>query len=432
MSKFIIKSMGCKSNQFEGQIITEKLINKGFEQVSDIKEADFYILNSCTVTHKSDKEVLYILRNAKHTNKQIKTILTGCLAQVDKDELQKEKYIDYIYGNDDKFQIGELLQQNNHVAVSDIMALNKFNPQILVDSSKTRVSLKIQDGCDYRCSYCIIPFARGKSRSANLDFITEQINHYSKLGFKEVVLTGIHIGQWGIEFDKTFLDLVKAIENETDIPRYRVGSLNPTEINPELLKFLQNSNRFCPHFHLSLQSACNRTLKSMNRFYTVTEYLDQIEYIYDNFNHPYMGSDIIAGFVGETEDDFNITIENLKSSKLSKIHTFPYSIRHNTIAEKMVGHLSDKTKEYRAKIIKEISKEKLNTFLNSNIGTIQEVLIEKHNDKHINKLKGVSKNYINVLLDKNYTEKEMNNMHNTIQKVKLTRIDGEKMYGTIE
>ena len=279
------------------------------------------------------------------------------------------------------------------------MKSSDFCKVTLNDTTKTRISLKIQDGCDNRCSYCIIPYGRGKSRSADSDFIINEINRYSCLGYKEVVLTGIHIGLWGKDFNKELLDLLKDIEEKTTIPRYRLGSLNPLEITSEMLDFLETSEKFCPHFHLSLQSACNKTLKRMNRHYSVEYYLDQIEDIVSRFNKPFLGSDIIAGFVGETEEDFNITVENLKKSKLSQIHTFPYSIRKSTIAEKMEGHLPEKVKEERAGIIKEISKEKYQAFLDSNIGSEQEILIEKRPDKN-GKFKGVTRNNITLKLDK--------------------------------
>ncbi len=200
---------------------------------------------------------------------------------------------------------------------------------------------------------------------------------------------------WG---EGNILPLLKEIEERTSIPRYRLGSLNPHEITPELLDFLQTSEKFCPHFHLSLQSACNKTLKRMNRHYTVEYYLDQIEDIVSRFEKPFLGSDIIAGFCGETEEDFTTTVENLKRSKLSQIHTFPYSIRKGTIAEKLDGHLPDKVKEERAGIIKQISAEKFNLFVQENIGREEEVLIEKRLSKR-GKYKGVTRNYLTVELD---------------------------------
>ena len=407
MKKFYLKSMGCKSNQFEGQIVVQNLVEAGYQEVKKQEDADYYILNSCSVTHKSDNEALYLLRHAHSIG--LKTILTGCVAQIEKEKLLEEPFIDFVYGNEDKFKIAELLKENKEFAVKDLMSEQEFCKVTLEDTTKTRISLKIQDGCDNRCSYCVIPYGRGKSRSAASDFIINEINKYVEHGYKEVILTGIHIGLWGKEFDKEILDLLKEIEVKTKIPRYRLGSLNPHEITPELLNFLQSSEKFCPHFHLSLQSACNRTLKRMNRHYSVEFYLDQIEDIVSRFERPFLGSDIIAGFVGETEEDFLTTVENLKKSKLSQIHTFPYSIRKGTIAEKMEGHLPDKIKDERATIIKKISAEKYQEFVNSNIGKEAEVLIEKRPDKS-GKFKGVTRNYLTVLLD----DGEFNTLKNVV------------------
>lgn len=423
---FILKSMGCKSNQFEGSLIIEHLIKDGFVQVKKLTEAEYFILNSCSVTHKSDTEALYLLRNAKHTNPNIKTVITGCTAQLEKDNLLKLDYVDYVFGNDDKFNISKFLLNDIKTEVTDIMTLGLFNYQSLDDVSKTRFSLKIQDGCDNRCAYCVIPFARGKSRSADTEFIIEQINKASDKGFKEVVFTGIHIGQWGIEKHQSLIDLLREVESKTKIERYRLGSLNPLEITNDLLDLLQQSDKFCPHFHLSLQSACNKTLKSMNRFYKVEDYLEQIEDIISRFDKPFLGSDIIAGFVGETDEDFAITVENLKKSKLSKIHTFPYSIRKGTQAEKMEGHLPDSVKHERAEIIKKISAEKYELFLNQNLNTVHEVLIEKHPDKHSGMLKGMTKNYLNVLID---GIENQENYFNTLHKVKLVQINKDKFLG---
>lgn len=407
MKKFYLKSMGCKSNQFEGQIVVQNLVEAGYQEVKKQEDADYYILNSCSVTHKSDNEALYLLRHAHSIG--LKTILTGCVAQIEKEKLLEEPFIDFVYGNEDKFKIAELLKENKEFAVKDLMREQEFCKVTLEDTTKTRISLKIQDGCDNRCSYCVIPYGRGKSRSAASDFIINEINKYVEHGYKEVILTGIHIGLWGKEFDKEILDLLKEIEVKTKIPRYRLGSLNPHEITPELLNFLQSSEKFCPHFHLSLQSACNRTLKRMNRHYSVEFYLDQIEDIVSRFERPFLGSDIIAGFVGETDEDFVTTVENLKKSKLSQIHTFPYSIRKGTIAEKMEGHLPDKIKDERATIIKKISAEKYQEFVNSNIGKEAEVLIEKRPDKS-GKFKGVTRNYLTVLLD----DGEFNTLKNVV------------------
>ena len=425
MKKFYIHTMGCKSNQFEGAVIEENLSKNGFSKVFQIEDADFCILNSCSVTHKSDNEALYFLRNAKHKNPLVKTVLTGCLAQIEKEKLLQFDFIDCVIGNDEKLNLCEYLDKE--FAVADIMNLDKFNKIVLEDISKTRIGLKIQDGCDNRCSYCIIPFARGKSRSADIDFIVEQINNFAKHGFKEVVLTGIHIGQWGKDIGLSLLDLLINIEERTSIQRYRLGSLNPLEINEELLEYLSNSKKFCPHFHLSLQSACNKTLKSMNRFYTVEKYLDQIEKINSMFDLPFLGSDIITGFAGETDDDFAITQMNLEASGLTQIHTFPYSIREGTVGAKMQNQIEQSVKDNRATVVKNISKKKYVEFINKNLGSIREVLIEKRPDKNTGMLKGVTRNYLTVYLDSSDID-----LCNTLQTVKITELKDSKVYGILQ
>ena len=533
MERFLIKTMGCKSNQLEGVLIEENLIKNGFEKAEKIAAADFFILNSCTVTHKSDNEAFQILSRAKKQNPQITTVLTGCIAQVEKENLLKNPSIDIVLGNDEKLNAAKFLnlysvkeyketgnreqeteergidvlkdrgiaslkshtsihpafhnskdhspKKTNGYFVGEIETLDSFHQVLLQDTKKTRASLKIQDGCDHRCSYCIIPFARGKNRSADLDFILEQIKIYKNAGFKEIMLTGIHIGQWGCgshsaeetvkyrfreveagvglrkqdeqgelndgdvrvclanstgaieqKEQKNLLNLLQEIEHHTTIERFRLGSLNPLEINNEMLEFLKTSEKFCPHFHLSLQSMCNKTLKSMNRHYSVEQALDLIEKISEIFPLGFIGSDIIAGFVGESEEDFQTTIENLKKSKLTQIHTFPYSVRKGTAAEKFGGHLPQKIKDERAKVIKEISAQKFAEFLRANLNSVQEVLIEKNLDRKTGMFKGLSRNYINVSIKSENSwrtsmpdqlpEGDFNSIRNTIQKVKIESI----------
>ena len=426
MKRFLIHTMGCKSNQFEGAVIEENLIKSGFEKVKKFENADIYILNSCSVTHKSDSEALYLLRNAKHKNPNIITILTGCLAQIEKEKLLKNDFIDFVVGNDEKLELENFLNSQEKLQAADIMQLEKFHEVRLEDMTKTRASLKIQDGCDNRCSYCIIPFAHGNSRSADINFVIDGINNFVRHGFKEVVFTGIHIGLWGKERGLTLLDLLKEVETRTELIRYRLGSLNPLEITGELLEFLAQSDKFCPHFHLSLQSACNKTLESMNRFYKVEDYLKQIEKINGMFDLPFLGSDIITGFAGETDEDFEITRENLEKSGLSQIHTFPYSIRKGTKGAAMPHQVDEKVREERAAVVKAISARKYNEFIQKNLGTVREVLIEKHPDKSDGMLKGVTRNYLTVHLNSNNL-----NLTNTLCEVQLTGYKDGKVYGKV-
>lgn len=424
MKKFNIHTMGCKSNQFESAIIEENLIEHGYKKVQNIEDADIYILNSCSVTHKSDNEAMYLLRSAKHKNPNILTIATGCMAQIEKEELLKNDFIDFVIGNDEKLHLYDYINSDERFSANDILKQTEFNKVELFDTTKTRASLKIQDGCDNRCTYCIIWKARGKSRSADSEFIVNQINNFAKHGFKEVMLTGIHIGQWGKEFGLSLLDLLKEIEEKTTIERYRLGSLNPPEITDEMLEFLKTSKKFCPHFHLSLQSANDKTLRSMNRFYKTEDYLKLIEKINETFENPFLGSDVIAGFAGETEEDFEITRKNLLSSGLTQIHTFPYSKRKGTIGAEMENQVPDDVKHSRATIIKEISKEKLNKFTEKNLGKTLEILIEKHPDKHSQNLKGMTRNYLTVQIPSDRTD-----LFNTLQMVKLVKFEKGKIYG---
>lgn len=426
MKTFYIHTMGCRANQFESAIIEEKLIDKGLIKVDKIQEADIYVLNSCSVTHKSDNEALYLLRAAKHKNPSIINVLTGCFAQIEKDELLKYDFIDYVLGNNEKLNMYEYLISETKFSAQDVLEMSEFNAVELHDTTKTRAAVKIQDGCDNRCTYCIIWKARGKSRSAKPDFIINQINNFSKNGFKEVMITGIHIGQWGKEFDLSLIDLLKEIEEKTTIERYRLGSLNPPEITPELLDFLKNSKKFCPHFHLSLQSANDKTLKSMNRFYKTDFYLSLIDKINETFDLPFLGSDIIVGFAGETEEDFEITKNNLQKSGLTQIHTFPYSIRKGTIGENLPNQVEENVKTSRANLVKAISKNKYNKFVEKNIGKVQEIIIEKHRDKHTGNLKGLTRNYLSVQV---VSDEE--NLYNTIQNVKITKVENGLIFAEI-
>lgn len=417
MKKFIIKTLGCKTNQVESALIAEILSNNGYEETNNLKDADYYILNSCSVTHIADSKNLSYIRHAKRENPEIKVVVTGCMAQLEKENLLKIKEIDFVIGNYEKNDIAEILLKNNKCNVSDIFSHDNFRYEKLHQTSRTRASVKIQDGCNNRCSYCTIPFARGKNRSNSIENIIEQINHFADEGYYETVLTGIHIGQWGEDFKekKELRILLEEIE-KTNIKRYRLGSLNPMELSQDFIDFLSQSEKFCPHFHLSLQSVCDKTLKAMNRKYSAAMIKELVDYINLKFKYAFIGSDIIAGFPGETIEDFNITYNNLKDLSLSKIHVFPYSRRKGTIADKMQNQIEDTEKKHRVHLIQEISNIKLYEFLNRNLNTENEVIIEKLRDKKTNMLKGITKNYINVLIDADDKYKD------TLQKITLTKL----------
>ncbi len=420
MKTFCIKSLGCKQNQLEGQIIQDELERLGYIQVS-LAKADLYILNSCTVTSHSDSQVNYLINYAKRKNPKIKIILTGCVAQTHK--LHKNfKYsgADLVLGNSEKINIEKYIQklfeEKNKFFVEDIFKQKNFENKFLINPKSTRVSIKIQDGCNNRCSYCIIPYARGNSRSNSIENIISQINLVANKGIKEIVLTGIHIGQWGLELNKTLLDLLKKIE-KTDIHRYRLGSLYVDEIDDEMIEFLKNSKKFCPHFHLSLQSLCTSVLKRMNRRYTADEAMRLIDKLHNNFDLPYLGCDIIVGFPEETDEEFEITYKNLKEAKLSSIHCFPYSKRENTPAFYMKNQIQNNVKTRRAEMVFQLSNELNKNFLMQNKGKKAEILIEKKSPK-TGLYTAITRNYIKI-----HIKDAANNLQHSLRTVDLGEFD---------
>lgn len=413
---FYLKSLGCKQNQLEGQIIENELLECGFIKASKFQDADIYILNSCSVTSHSDSQVNYLLNKAKRLKPEIKTVLTGCCAQTHK--LHKNfNYggIDLVLGNIEKMNIKKymenLFKDEKKLFVADIMKQKDFENKFLINPSSTRVNIKIQDGCNNRCSYCIIPYARGNSRSNSVENIIKQINLVEQNGIKEIVLTGIHIGQWGSEFNLTLLDLLKKIE-KTSIPRYRLGSLYIDELDNEIIKFLSKSSKFCPHFHLSLQSVCDKTLKNMNRRYCTEDIFKVVEKLHKSFTNPYLGCDIIVGFPYEDDEDFNQTYTNLEKLKMSQIHCFPYSKRENTPAYSM-PQIQEKIKTQRAKKVMDLSKKLHQEFLNQNKNTTQEILVEKKSPKTA-LYSAITRNYIKI-----HFKSENNNLRHTLKVVNL-------------
>lgn len=420
-NKFCIKSLGCKTNHIEGQLIEQELVKAGFKKVNDQAECDFFILNTCSVTSHADSQARYIIKQFRLKNPAAKVVLTGCYPQtaVNPEELNA----DIILGNNEKLKILDYLKPNLKYAnngIKQIYVENIFNVKEFADKNlefldTTRPSIKIQEGCSNRCSYCIIPYARGNSRSGSAESIINQVNSLADKGYKEVVLVGIHIGEWGKEWGKTLIDLLKELEN-TRILRYRLGSLYVTEITDEMIEFLKNSKKFCPHFHLSLQSLCDKTLKGMNRFYTKEYAINVINKLHLNFNFPFLGCDIITGFPGETEENFKETYEALKLAKLSFIHSFPYSRRNGTAACNMPNQVYEHIKKERTKTLIKLSEELHNNFLEQNKNTVQEVLFQKFNPK-IGKYMGLTRNYIKVYVTPKGEDK---NLWNTVQTLSLT------------
>ena len=386
MPKFVVKSLGCKLNQLEGQIIAERLSEIDFEQTKDIKKANYFILNSCTVTGSADSEVNYILNKAKRENPDIIRILAGCVVDAEIENVQNSAEI--VLKNSEKLKIAEILKDKKQEFEDEFLYATIKNP------TSSRVNVKIQDGCNNSCAYCIIPKARGKSRSNSVKNIISQIEKIVEKGRDEVILTGIHIGLWGQENGQNLVDLLKEIE-KTEIKRYRLGSLYVNEISDELIEFLKNSKKFCPHFHLSLQSMTDKTLKNMNRFYSVQDELNTIQKLHKNFDLPFLGADIIVGFPMETNEDFIETLENVKRAKLTKVHVFPYSKRPNTIAEKMPEQIDEGIKKERARKLIKVSDKLKAEFIGKNIGRELSVIFEEKIQKDGTR-KGITENYIEI------------------------------------
>ncbi|MDD3150428.1 MAG: tRNA (N(6)-L-threonylcarbamoyladenosine(37)-C(2))-methylthiotransferase MtaB [Candidatus Gastranaerophilales bacterium] len=435
MRKIAITTLGCKANQLESSAILEDFVDNGWKSVDFKEKADIYILNTCTVTSKSDSESRYLIRKAKNTNSEATIIVTGCYAQISQDEIVNLEQPDYLIGNASKLKIFDILKSYDFkkpyqtiVINSDIMQETEFfNKQISTSSGKTRANLKIQDGCNNRCSYCIIPYARGKSRSNSLKNLLNQVEILTETGYKEIVLTGIHLGQWGLDFkpQKSLYDFLITLEKTESLERYRLSSLNPLEFSNELINLLINSKKFCRHLHISLQSMDNTILKAMNRFYSTEQACDLINLFVQKIPEISIGGDIIVGFPGETDELFENTYNNIKKLPISYMHIFPYSIREGTSAAVMKNQIPDNIKKYRTKILKELIFEKNQKFKKSFIEKTLNVLIELKRDKKTGLLKGISDNYLTVLTDNDDSYK------NKITQIKILGINGQNLIGEI-
>lgn len=416
MTSFLIKTFGCKTNQTESAVMEEKLLDAGFKAALNIESCDFYIFNSCAVTKEAEKKLFQTIKSVKHKNPLIKIILTGCYAQLNPNDTNP--LIDKIIGINEKPDIVTILKSKERVFANDINSCRDFRYEKLSRFNRTRATIKIQDGCNNRCSYCTICLARGLSRSCKTENVIEQINELTKNGYNEIVLTGIHVGQWGLDFSprQSLKNLFEEIE-KTDAKTVRIGSLDPNELTDELIDFLTTSNKFCPHFHLSLQSLCDKTLRNMNRHYNFEKIKNVIQKLNDKFDHVFLGCDIIVGFPNETEDDFNETYEKLKQLPLSQIHVFPYSIRPNTVAAKMRGQIASDEKHHRMELVKNLSVQKHIEFLQKNIGAEYFVTAEKNPDKKTGLYKAVTPNYIKVFFEGNPQ------IANTYCKIKLEKVD---------
>lgn len=421
VKKVAFCSLGCKVNQYETNAMAQKFIEHGYEVVEFDEYADVYIVNTCTVTNVADRKSRQMLRRAKEINKDATLVACGCYAQVAKDELKKIPEIDLIIGNNEKNDIIQIVE--NHIAqkgaedlVSDVMyKLDYVELGTTTYTEKTRAVIKVQDGCDRFCSYCLIPYARGHIRSRKIENVIEEIKKVVEEGINEVVITGIHIASYGRDFKGEnigLIDLLEEINKIQGLHRIRLGSIEPTIITDEFAERLSKLDKICDHFHLSLQSGCTETLKRMNRRYTTEEFRDVTKRLRAKFPNAALTTDIIVGFPGETDDEFNTTYEFLKDIAFYKMHIFKYSQRKGTKAAVMPNQVDGKIKEERSKKLIELSNENEYNYNKKYIGKQVEVLFEEREGEY---LKGHTTNYIVV---KHKTDKD--DLINKIAKVTVS------------
>lgn len=438
MKNVALHNLGCKTNAYEMDVMQQKLQEKGYTIVPFDTEADIYIINTCTVTNIADRKSRQMLHRAKKKNPKAVVVAVGCYVQTGKEDVEKDSAIDLAVGNNRKKDLVEILETFleqrelekadktlNDTSVIDINCTNEYEEMTLEQTAEhTRAYIKIQDGCNQFCSYCIIPYARGRVRSRKEEDILKEIRGLADNGYKEIVLTGIHISSYGIDLeDRTehyqgqdyLITLVEKIHEIPGIERIRLGSLEPRIITEDTAKRLAALPKVCPHFHLSLQSGCDETLKRMNRHYTAGEYFNCVENLRKAYMHPAITTDVIVGFPGETEEEFEETRKYLDALNLYEMHVFRYSVRKGTRAAAMSDQVQESLKAKRSDILLAMEQKQSKDFRAFYVGTEVEVLYEeaKEIDGKIYQV-GHTKEYVKVA--KETTE----DLTNVIRKEKIS------------
>lgn len=417
-----IITLGCKSNQYDETASEELLRANGYDTTNKMVKADGYIINTCTVTNATDSQNRNAMRRARRLNKDAVIIVTGCYAQVSPQEVADIDEIDFVLGNGNKDKILEYIKKGRNVGTDKVAVTEgKGTPidfRASVSANRTRVNVKVQDGCNRPCTFCIIPKARGRQVSFPLEKVIKEIRGFNNAGVHEIVLTGIHIGSYGSDLKpKTnFLNLLKAIEDEDLKLRVRVSSIDPDELTDELIDFLKTSKTICPHLHVAFQSGDDRILKSMKRPYTSDHCKTQVLRAVKEIPNLSIGTDIIVGFPGEGEEEFQNTVDLVKNLPLSYLHVFSYSVRAGTEAENFTDKVPANIIKERADKLKEIDKGLRAKFLAGYISENVEVIVERTRHKESKLLKGVSANYIPVLFSGG------DDLKNNIVKVNLKSI----------
>lgn len=425
MKTVAFHNLGCKVNTYEIEMMQQNARKAGWEIVEFTQKADVYVINTCSVTNIADRKSRQMLHKAKKTNPEAIVVAVGCYAQTDTKGALSDEAVDLVIGNNHKEKLIDIINEyekshEKKAVVDDISSPIKYEDYSIDGSSeRTRVDIKIQDGCDQFCTFCIIPFARGRIRSRDQKAVVDEIKRLADAGYKEIVLTGIHLSSYGLDLhdkrtsynlvaneDYTNFDLIDVIKKVSDIDgikRIRLGSLEPRVITRQFLESISAIDKVCPHFHLSLQSGCDETLKRMNRRYTANEYAAGVKLIRKYYEHPAITTDIIVGFPGETEEEFQKTISFVESIDFYETHIFKYSRRHGTVADTMPGQLTEKVKAQRSDELEKINKIHMKRFMSAVVGKKEEILTEEQTkiDNRTYTL-GHTKNYIMMAVEGAY------------------------------
>lgn len=434
MAKIAFYTLGCKVNQADTASMENLFLRSGHQLVSFDGEADVYIINTCVVTNTGQRKSRQTIHRAIRKNPNALIVVTGCYPQTAAEEVKAIAGVDMIIGNQDRAQIVQLVEErlahrqtDTLDAVHKLTASTAFEEMAAGDiTDKTRAFLKIQEGCNQFCTYCIIPYARGPLRSRSLESIRTETQRLISAGFKEIVLIGIHLGCYGKENPDgpTLYDAVKTVLGVPGVQRLRLGSLESVEVEPRLLTLMQEDARFCRHLHLPLQSGCDKTLQAMHRPYTTAKFKTLLADIKTKVPDIAITTDVIAGFPGETEADFETTCKFAESCGFSKMHIFPFSARKGTPAEKFAGAVTEAVKKERADILGRIDETMHKTFLQAMVGQTAEVLFEQSADEDY--FEGLTGNYQRV-----FVKSGGRNLGGEILPVKITAFDGEKLLGEI-
>jgi len=429
MKKVAFYTLGCKLNFSETSTIGRLFEEHGFQKVEFYEHPNIFIINTCSVTDKADKKCQKIVKEALQVSPDAFIIVIGCYAQLQPQAIAQIPGVDAVLGASEKFKLLDLLssfekRKNTEVHVKTIQEAHHFTPSYSI-GDRTRTFLKVQDGCNYHCSFCTIPLARGKSRSATIESVVQQAQEVAQRGIKEVVLTGVNIGDYGIIDSRrqtNFLALIQALDRVQGIQRFRISSIEPNLLTNSIINFVSQSGRFVPHFHIPLQSGSNKILKLMRRRYLRELYADRVAAIKRLMPQCCIGVDIIVGFPGETSEDFLTTYHFLNELPIAYLHVFPYSERDNTPAIDLGGTVPHEERMQRAQMLRILSEKKLRRFYEDNLNQIATVLFEQENDKGF--IEGYTENYIRV------TMSYASHLPNSLQKVYLKNINREGLVTT--